>query len=137
MSWRALASLLAGAALLSACGSEDAGSGGGAAPPAAQLQVQFWPMGEEGEVVSAILACDPVGGTHPRAARACAVLAEFPDALQSVPRDVACTEIYGGPETAAVTGTLDGRSIRARFNRTNGCEIARWEKLHPLLRLRD
>jgi hypothetical protein len=45
----------------------------------------------------------------------------------------ACTELYGGPETARVTGVLDGRRVAADFSRNNGCEIARWERVAKLL----
>ena len=38
-----------------------------------------------------------------------------------------CTEIYGGPQTATVTGTFRGEPVSAEFSRTNGCEIARWD----------
>jgi hypothetical protein len=39
-----------------------------------------------------------------------------------------CTEIYGGPAEALVTGTHRGRRIWARFNRTDGCRIERWRR---------
>ena len=55
--------------------------------------------------------------------------------LGPVAGDVACTQIYGGPETAEVTGSFRGEPVDARFNRTNGCEIDRWERLLPLLEL--
>jgi Subtilisin inhibitor-like len=140
MSWRALPSLLAAAALLSACGTEggsDAGSGNSPdREPGTELRIEFQATAD-GEAVSATLACNPLGGEHPRAEEACTVLEENSDSLSPVSRDVACTQIYGGPETATVTGTFRGSPVHARFNRTNGCEIARWESLEPLLRLRD
>jgi ABC-type phosphate transport system substrate-binding protein len=46
---------------------------------------------------------------------------------------VACTQQYGGPETATVKGTLHGDAIDAKFSRVNGCEISRWEAAAPLL----
>ncbi len=46
--------------------------------------------------------------------------------------DVACTQISGGPETATIKGTLRGEPIDASFSRSDGCEIARWDKLKPL-----
>ncbi len=49
------------------------------------------------------------------------------------PADQMCTEIYGGPETAEVTGTLDGASVDAEFHRTNGCGIADWDLFATLL----
>jgi hypothetical protein len=45
-----------------------------------------------------------------------------------------CSMIYGGPQQALVAGTLNGQSVRARFKRTNGCEIARWNRLAFLFR---
>lgn len=46
---------------------------------------------------------------------------------------VACTEIYGGPEIAEVSGHIGDRSIRSSFSRTNGCEIERWTSLESFL----
>ncbi len=44
-----------------------------------------------------------------------------------------CTEIYGGPEQAEVSGTIDGEPFTARFARTDGCAISDWDHLAPLL----
>lgn len=44
----------------------------------------------------------------------------------------ACTEIYGGPGKATITGMLDGGTVSATFTRSNGCAIARWERLVQL-----
>ncbi|MGH9119479.1 MAG: hypothetical protein ACRD0A_16870 [Acidimicrobiales bacterium] len=44
-----------------------------------------------------------------------------------------CTQQYGGPETAKVTGTIGGRRISATIDRTDGCGIAEWNLLTPLL----
>lgn len=44
-----------------------------------------------------------------------------------------CTQQYGGPQVALVTGTFRGREVNAKFQRTDGCEIARWKALAPLL----
>ncbi|WP_255769955.1 serine protease inhibitor [Pseudarthrobacter sulfonivorans] len=44
-----------------------------------------------------------------------------------------CTQQYGGPQVAEVTGTFHGRPVRAVFRRTDGCEIARWNSLSTLL----
>jgi len=46
--------------------------------------------------------------------------------------DVACTQIFGGPETATIKGTLRGEPVDASFSRSDGCEVARWDKLKPL-----
>ena len=53
--------------------------------------------------------------------------------FEPTPGDVACTQQYGGPETATVTGTFKGEQVDAKFSRQNGCEIARWEDALPLL----
>ena len=43
-----------------------------------------------------------------------------------------CTQQYGGPQIAVVTGWFHGREVEASFSRTDGCEISRWEALAPL-----
>jgi len=102
--------------------------------PAAQpynLTITVWPHGQAGKSRTAILTCDPTGGTHPDPAAACDVLQAHPEALHPVPGDMACTQIYGGDQVALV----EGPGVRAMFNRTNGCEIARWDALAPLLEI--
>jgi hypothetical protein len=44
-----------------------------------------------------------------------------------------CTQQYGGPQVAVVTGTFGARQVQCRFSLTDGCEIARWHALAPLL----
>lgn len=44
-----------------------------------------------------------------------------------------CTMQYGGPATARVTGTWAGRPVDATYERGNGCEIARWDAMVPVL----
>jgi hypothetical protein len=46
---------------------------------------------------------------------------------------VACTQIYGGPQTLRVTGTIGGRAVKRRFTRTNGCEIADFARVADAL----
>lgn len=89
----------------------------------------------EGDVTTWSLTCGPPGGDHPDPTAACGALeaAGGAAAFDPVPRNVACTEIWGGPQTARVEGTVDGVLINADFSRANGCEIARWEALIPLL----
>ena len=86
---------------------------------AAALAITIWPAGPGGKAVHRAVRCP--GPTY------CAKLTRV--ALAPVPRDVMCTQIYGGPEQALVTGPLDGRKVWARFKRTNGCETARWDRL--------
>ena len=80
------------------------------------------------------LTCDPAGGTHPDPAAACRILqAHGATALPPVRKDVACTQVYGGPQRATITGTWQGRPVRSSFSRVNGCEISRWDLLRGLL----
>ena len=44
-----------------------------------------------------------------------------------------CTQQYGGPQVAVVSGTFHGRAVHSVFTRTAGCEIARWTAMAPLL----
>jgi hypothetical protein len=53
--------------------------------------------------------------------------------LQGPPADRMCTQVYGGPQEARVTGTLRGRVVSRTFKRTNGCEISDWDSLKPVL----
>lgn len=84
---------------------------------------------DDGQSVEWTLTCDPAGGTHPRPAEACARLAELSDPFAETAMDVGCILIYGGPQVAHVTGLLRGAPVDARFSRTDGCEIRRWNRV--------
>lgn len=43
--------------------------------------------------------------------------------------DRICTEQYGGPQVATVTGTLDDEPVDAAIDRVNGCGIDDWDRL--------
>lgn len=81
--------------------------------------------------------CHPSGGSHPDVSGACGAVDRNTrwgkDAFAPVPRDSLCTMQYGGPATAHVTGTWAGRPVDATFDRSNGCQIGRWDRLVPLL----
>ncbi|MGW0553332.1 SSI family serine proteinase inhibitor [Streptomyces sp. NPDC002926] len=83
------------------------------------------------------LECGPAGGTHPSAQAACDRLDQLgrkgQDPFAPVPADQMCTEQMGGPATARITGTWQGRSVDATFSRANGCEISRWQTMEPVL----
>jgi Subtilisin inhibitor-like len=81
------------------------------------------------------LACAPATGTLPGRARACTRLARLANPFAPTPKNMACAEIYGGPQTAEVRGFFRGRRVRATFNRTNGCEIDRWKRVAFLFRI--
>jgi hypothetical protein len=117
--------------ILAACGeSDDAGQ---ADTPATSVEVTLWPDGPSGSSQRAILTCEPVGGSHPHAQEACAALESEPDALEPVAGDVACTQIYGGPEEARIAGVVGGDAVDSMLSRNNGCEIDRWDRLAPVL----
>ncbi|POX47820.1 hypothetical protein C3489_28820 [Streptomyces sp. Ru71] len=83
------------------------------------------------------VSCHPDGGTHPDAAGACQALDRNTrwgqETFTPVPEGSMCTMQYGGPATAHVTGTWAGRPVDARFDRSDGCEIGRWDRFVPLL----
>jgi hypothetical protein len=114
------------------CGSDDDEQA--AAPPAqaeTALVVRVDLDGESGpqQQREAEVRCTGAGGSP-----ACAAAADLkPADFAPVPGDVACTQQYGGPQTAHVTGTLRGENVDARFSRTDGCEITRWEQVSGLL----
>lgn len=126
------------ALVLAACGQDDDGGGTGAdsgddvgsgAAASTSLTIEVR-ADADAEPTTLTLTCDPVGGDHPQAEEACAALADAgADVFEPVPADQACTMIYGGPQTARVTGTLDGAEVDASFSRTDGCEVDRWERL--------
>ncbi|OAH15032.1 SSI family serine proteinase inhibitor [Streptomyces jeddahensis] len=83
------------------------------------------------------LECGPAGGTHPNAAGACRRLdeqaAEGRDPFAPRQRGAMCTMQYGGPATAHVTGIWHGRPVDATYDRGDGCEVARWDAVVPVL----
>ncbi|GGU27003.1 SSI family serine proteinase inhibitor [Streptomyces lavendofoliae] len=76
-------------------------------------------------------------GNHPRVQGACDRLDELAeegrDPFAPVAKDQMCTQQHGGAATAHVTGTWQGQDVDAHFKRTDGCEIARWDALKPVL----
>jgi len=111
---------------MTACAArDDDSSGGGSDSAATDLTITVWPQGEGGPSEEWTLRCDPVGGTLPNADEACGKLGA--EMLEPLPPDTICTQIYGGPQTARVKGTFDGNEVDARFGRSNGCEIHRWD----------
>jgi Subtilisin inhibitor-like len=125
------------------CGSEsdDSGDAGGGdtganeAPAGTELTITVWLQGRDGASEEVTLTCDPPGGTHPRPEEACLALQADPSALEPLPPDSVCTQIYGGPEEAEVVGTLDGEQVHATFSRQNGCEVDRWDRFAAVLQI--
>jgi hypothetical protein len=96
------------------------------------LHITVWPHGLQGSKRSWTLTCAPTGGTLPHATTACRRLAKLAHPFRAVPRAAACTAIFGGPQVARVTGRLRGARVRASFNRRDGCEVTRWNRVRFL-----
>lgn len=117
-----------------------AGCGSVVQPPATthggtSLLIVVHPHGSKGRGYTFQLRCDPPGGTHPQAAKACEALSALARPFAPTPPDTPCTELYGGLQTAEIRGTYLGSSVRVSFDRVNGCEVARWDRLAVLFQL--
>jgi hypothetical protein len=119
--------------LAPACASGASEAGGGEPPRGSttSLRVSVWPEGRESGRAPTVrtLRCNPAGGTVRRPAEACRRLLALRAPFAPVPKGLACIEVYGGPEEALVSGTFRGRRVLARFSRTDGCQIRRWDRV--------
>ena len=112
-------------AALAACGG-DAGRPERPSAPTVDLVISVTSPQEHRETR---LACD--ANEQSRRCEAARRLAPFLAAQP--PDDRICTQVYGGPETARVRGTIGNRRIDRRFSKVNGCAIADWRRAEPLL----
>jgi len=119
------------AAAVVGCGSAaSTPSDTAAAQPATSLTISFWESGrEQGAPKRWTLRCRPAGGSHTRAAQACSRLFALQRPFAPPPKDLACTQIYGGPEQALVTGVHHGRRVWTQLSLSDGCQIARFKAL--------
>ena len=104
---RVVLTAAAACAVLVACGSASAGPSDGTS-----LRIAFWEdaTGASPDVVWTV-RCDPASGSLARPARACARLeAGGAKLFAPLPKNIVCTEIYGGPQRARVVGTVAGRT---------------------------
>ncbi|MGA7206709.1 MAG: serine protease inhibitor [Specibacter sp.] len=71
----------------------------------------------------------------PTAVAACAALAKNPLLLTrpSPPAGQLCTEQFGGPQQATVSGTVDGTAVQASYSLRDGCEISAWDAVQSIL----
>ena len=76
------------------------------------------------------LRCDPVGGTHPDAAKACRVLLHAKNPFAPIPRGATCP-VNAMARTATIKGTWFGHPIDAIFIQ-NGCGSPRWAKIRQI-----
>jgi hypothetical protein len=116
---------------LAACGSDEASPSAGKDATLASLTVTVDDDGAKGSGAPRTLEVECAEPTDSRACGAAAGIS--PADVRPPSADTACTMIFGGPEEATIKGTIRGAEIDAAFTRTDGCEIARWEKVQALL----
>lgn len=93
----------------------------------------------DGKAVNYTLVCK--GGApmaesqHPRAAAACSALKKNAAILNpaSPPKGISCTQQFGGPQVASVTGEVNGTPVETSFALRDGCEIGAWNAAKDLL----
>lgn len=93
-----------------------------------------------GNARRATLTCDGEGSRatgflrHRNAARLCARAYTLERFLGRAPDNTrACTEVFGGPDRAVIRGNIRGTAVARRFGRSDGCEIADWDRAQRLL----
>lgn len=124
--------LVPAAIALQACGSDDA-STATTAQGDTLLNVTLWPQGPDApggvSPETLVVRCDPADDSAD-----CAALRDLPEEVldRPVQTDV-CTQVYGGPEIAEVDGVIEGVPVQMSLSREDGCEIARWDAVMPLL----
>jgi hypothetical protein len=104
----------------------------------AELAIMVKPSSAEAAVNYTLVCRDGAPAAeskHPNAAAACAALKKNAALLSPPPKnaDRVCTEQYGGPQTATVTGIVDDTPVSTAFARTNGCEIGAWTAAQDVL----
>ena len=134
--------LLLTALLLAGCasGSDDrsaapsSSEASSSAPAGADELVVEIDRGNGSELERYTLVCtDPPTGDLPDVAAACEHLRGMTDPFARLEPGLICTEQYGGPQTARISGRWAGADVDLRLSRTNGCRISQWDGLGPLL----
>jgi len=116
--------------LVAAVGSGVARSAVAGTTAETQLTISFWPGGRGAEAPQRwTLRCAPVGGTLPRAAAVCRQLSALASPFAPRRKNLTCTDQYGGPQQAVITGTHKGGRVWTALGMRNGCEIARAKRL--------
>src|ERR687895_314597 len=128
MRWAVIAAVAAAAGL--GCGSASSASSEGSSEsadePTTELTISLWPEGrDEGGVKRWTLRCDPVSGSHTRRASACTRLYWMQKPFASPSGEEICTQVYGGPEQAVISGEHKGNRVWVLLSLSDGCKIAR------------
>ena len=111
-------------AALAGCGGDD--PSGGETAPAEGVRLTITVRDDaDAEPRTVVVDCAPGDDESP-----CPTAAKLrPEDFAPTPGDVVCSQQYGGPEEATIEGTIDGAPVSAKVTRTDGCEIARWDRL--------
>jgi hypothetical protein len=94
---------------------------------------------KDGKAVNYTLVCK--GGAamaesqHPNAAAACTALKDNAAILNSATpaKGISCTQQYGGPQVASVTGEVNGTPVETSFALRDGCQIGAWNAAKDIL----
>jgi hypothetical protein len=122
--------------VLLVCGA-GVGASTAATSAATELRITYWPNGSRAaEEKTWTLRCEPAGGTLGTLAVERAACRRL-DVLKSPfarpnPAQI-CTQEYGGPDQAQITGTYEGRRVWIRLGLADGCQIARFKRLAFLI----
>jgi Subtilisin inhibitor-like len=132
---RGVVALVAVLAAAMDCGAGQSAPNAPAQTPETDLQVTLWEDGREQKAAPTrwTLKCDPNAGTLPRRVSACDRLGRMSTPFAPLPKDIVCTDQYGGPQQAVIAGRHEGKRIWIALSARNGCEIGRWNKLRFLL----
>jgi hypothetical protein len=127
---RLAAPFLIAAVALAGCGSDEPNPSAPGDGQLAQLVITVDDDGEGGAPARELeLDC-----AEPTDSQACGAVAGVSARdLAPTPPDTACTQLFGGPETATIKGQIRGEDVDATFSRNDGCQIERWERVEALL----
>ncbi|CAB4911467.1 unannotated protein [freshwater metagenome] len=87
----------------------------------------------ESKVQKWTLKCQPTAGSMKNSKSACRNLLKISNPFAKADPNQMCSEIFESAEVATVKGTWNGKKVSARFAKTNGCEITRWNTLKFLI----
>lgn len=127
------------ALFVAACGEDSStlsGSGGGGGQT---VNLTLTVSDGEGKNAKATLKCDEstaegTGFFESGADEACRNARDLEKLLTTPPpQDRVCTQIYGGPQTARITGSFGAKDVAREISRSNGCDIAEWKQAQALL----
>jgi hypothetical protein len=104
----------------------------------ADLTVVLTSAGSDARIERKLVCRDsqPADGSTVRDAdAACAALTKHGEKVffELPDRNRICTQQYGGPQQARVTGTISGREVDKEFSLTDGCKISEWNSMQALL----